>query len=505
MRADLSSNSRSPRSESQTYGPRSIIRTFLVAQRCRSSNSAMELAGLPYIGTTTPSPRPDRRTDRKVSPQPGRGGVHARRVVLAAAGLGLRERLRRVRVPDCAAVTVEANRGLHLAQPLQRGLDQLRRAFECRRQLGQRRTRVLHQGGVGAPEKRSVSNNSWTSATLRPPPAPPPTTARRARARTATTSTAPLPTTAAVIRHPYSPDRASGRPCRQAALPRSSRCRCGPVESPRLPTVAIWSPAPHSLALVHEDLVDVPVDRRRPVVLPDPHPQPEALRGPGLNHRAALDGLDRGADGIGEVVAVVEHAPARPEAGGQLARDRTHRLPGRGGRHLLLQALDHLLRVDQRVRHVGRKFRQAERGGSAGAATGAAVAFSSGTRAAGAACFTVSSGPAADFSSMVSALLDAWPPGIGSSGAAWASCAAVPTRAPVATAAVAASLPGLRRGSARWRVDRPAIPSPSRSLTDMELEVSRAAALVCPKRRSSCFRRPLMKTNLQSGNDSASL
>lgn len=56
-----------------------------------------------------------------------------------------------------------------------------------------------------------------------------------------------------------------------------SKCRCGPVELPRLATVAICCPALTRLSHLDQVVVVVPVGGDGAVVVPDPDPQSEAL------------------------------------------------------------------------------------------------------------------------------------------------------------------------------------------------------------------------------------
>src|SRR5690606_24764613 len=59
------------------------------------------------------------------------------------------------------------------------------------------------------------------------------------------------------------------------------------------------------------------VDRHGAVVVLDADPVAVAGGRAGVDHGAGHDGGERGADGVGDVDAVVHGAPARPEAGGE--------------------------------------------------------------------------------------------------------------------------------------------------------------------------------------------
>lgn len=69
------------------------------------------------------------------------------------------------------------------------------------------------------------------------------------------------------------------------------------------------------LAGLHEALVDMTEDADGAVVLPDPDPLAEAGCGAGFDDGAIGDGVDRGADLVGDVDAVMDDAPACAVAG----------------------------------------------------------------------------------------------------------------------------------------------------------------------------------------------
>ncbi|PRZ41785.1 hypothetical protein CLV47_108144 [Antricoccus suffuscus] len=81
-------------------------------------------------------------------------------------------------------------------------------------------------------------------------------------------------------------------------------------------------PGGHPLPLSHEDLVHVAVDRHVTVVVPDVDGQPEPTGFTRTHDGPVAGGVDRRADGRGEVDAVVERAPACLEKARQRAVGR---------------------------------------------------------------------------------------------------------------------------------------------------------------------------------------
>src|SRR5690606_38105402 len=82
----------------------------------------------------------------------------------------------------------------------------------------------------------------------------------------------------------------------------------------------------HTVALVDVQGLHVAVGGQHPVIGQDADPVAEPLRGAGVDDGAVGGGEDRGADGVGDVDATVETAPAHREGGGERAGRRGHDL-----------------------------------------------------------------------------------------------------------------------------------------------------------------------------------
>ena len=97
----------------------------------------------------------------------------------------------------------------------------------------------------------------------------------------------------------------------------TSKCRCGPVDWPRLPSSAIVSPAFTTWPAVDEDLLHVAVDGDVAVLVLDVDGDAEAAGRPRLEDDAVHGRVLRRHHRRREVDAGVQRAPAAAEAAGQ--------------------------------------------------------------------------------------------------------------------------------------------------------------------------------------------